>query len=278
MKVVLFCGGLGMRLREYSEAIPKPLVPIGHQPVLWHIMKYYAHFGHKDFILCLGWQGSAIKEYFLNYNECLSSNFVYAKGGTEIELLNTDIAEWTITFVDTGATSSIGERLHAVRDYLKEEDVFLANYADGLTDLHLPDLIDFHNQQQAVATFLGARPQATFHVVESSPEGRVLGLRPIGQENAWMNAGYFVLDQEIFSYLREGEDLVLEPFARLIAEERLFCMKYSGFWSCMDTYKEKQQLDALYEQGRTPWQVWKEPPQINNLQAVLDSNRKRLPR
>ena len=137
MKVVLFCGGFGMRLREFSESIPKPMVNIGYRPILWHVMKYYAHYGHKDFILCLGWQANVIKEYFLNYDECMSNDFVLASGGGSINLLNTDIHDWNITFVDTGTSSNIGQRLVAVKDYLQDDETFFANYSDGLTDMQV---------------------------------------------------------------------------------------------------------------------------------------------
>src|SRR3990172_6091616 len=136
MKVVLFCGGLGLRLRDFSETIPKPMIPIGYRPILWHLMKYYAHFGHRDFILCLGWRGDVIKEYFLNYNECMFNNFVLSAGGAQVDVLNRDIQDWSITFVDTGISSSVGQRLKAVESYLDGEDVFLANYSDCFTDLH----------------------------------------------------------------------------------------------------------------------------------------------
>src|SRR4030043_626884 len=137
MKVVLFCGGLGMRLREYSEQIPKPMVPVGYRPILWNIMKYYAYFGHKDFILCLGHKADMIKNYFIDYDETISNDFVYTKGGKNIKLLNSDIDEWKITFVDTGVNSNIGMRLMKIKDHLKNEKMFLANYSDGLTDMHL---------------------------------------------------------------------------------------------------------------------------------------------
>ena len=135
MKVVLFCGGQGTRLRDYSENVPKPMVPIGYRPILWHVMKYYAHFGHKDFILCLGYRADVIKDYFLNFNECVSNDFVLSAGGAKLELLNRDIQDWTITFAETGPTSNIGQRLKAVEKYVKDEPMFLANYSDGLTDM-----------------------------------------------------------------------------------------------------------------------------------------------
>src|SRR5262249_46660265 len=142
MKVVLFCGGLGMRLREHSESIPKPMVPIGYRPILWHVMKYYAHYGHKDFILCLGYKADAIKHYFVNYDEAVSNDFVLSNGGRKLHLLNSDIHDWKITFVDTGLQSNIGQRLKQVERYIGEVEVFLANYSDGLTDLPLPKMIE----------------------------------------------------------------------------------------------------------------------------------------
>jgi len=253
MKVVLFCGGLGMRLREYSEAIPKPLVNIGYRPILWHVMKYYAHFGHTEFILCLGWKANVIKEYFLNYNECVSNDFVLSAGGDNINLLSRDIDDWKITFVDTGMYSNIGERLRAVQCYLEGEETFLANYTDTLTDLHLSDMVEFHHQNNALASFLSIRPPHSYHMITTNKEGRVENIKGVSESDVWMNGGYFVLNQEIFEHMRDGEELVLEPFDRLIAKQRLCAMKYDGFWGCMDTYKEKQRLDDMHARGDTPW-------------------------
>jgi glucose-1-phosphate cytidylyltransferase len=255
MKVVLFCGGRGLRLREFGEATPKPMVPIGPRPIIWHLMKYYAHYGHKDFILCLGWQGHAIKDYFLNYNECVSNDFVLHEGD-RVQLLKSDISDWTITFVDTGLNSNIAQRLNAVRHHLEGEECFLANYSDGLTDLKLPALIDQFQETDSIATFLGVRPRLSFHLMDSDEDGWVNEMTPIATSNLWMNAGFFALRREIFSYIGEGEELVVEPFHRLIQEQRLTSHKYDGFWACMDTYKEKQTLDDLYHKGNAPWVVW----------------------
>src|SRR5512137_1711572 len=159
MKVVLFCGGLGTRLREHSDTIPKPLVNVGNRPILWHLMRYYAHFGHKDFILCLGYQAESIKKYFVNYDETVSNDFVLREGGRRVDLLASDIDDWNITFVDTGLTSNIGQRLKAVQRFLAGEEMFLANYSDGLSDLPLPRVIEFaRNQPDAVACFTGVAP------------------------------------------------------------------------------------------------------------------------
>jgi glucose-1-phosphate cytidylyltransferase len=256
MKVVLFCGGTGMRLREYSESIPKPMVPIGYRPMLWHVMKYYAHFGHKDFILCLGWKANVIKEYFLNYDECVSNDFVLEAGGNSVRLLSSDIQDWNITFVDTGARSNIGQRLKRVEPLLAGEKTFLANYTDGLCDLHLPTLINFHQRQKAVATFTSVRPVQSFHAVTADDNGHVRSLVPIADADVWMNGGFFAFDQEIFSWLEEGEELVLEPFQRLAKAGRLATVKHHGFWSCMDTYKEKQAIDDRITAGDAPWEIW----------------------
>src|SRR5262245_49124902 len=173
MKVVLFCGGLGMRIREASESVPKPMVTIGYRPILWHVMKYYAHFGHKDFVLCLGYRGDVIKNYFLNYNECLSNDFVLSEGGKKLELMGSDIHDWKVTFVETGATANIGQRLKAVERYVRDEPEFLANYSDGLTDLSLPMHVEHFRQRNAIASFVSVRPSLSYHVVSVSGNGLV---------------------------------------------------------------------------------------------------------
>jgi glucose-1-phosphate cytidylyltransferase len=219
-------------------------------------MKYYAHFGHKDFILCLGWKANVIKEYFLNYDECVSNDFVLAGGGSAVRLLSSDIQDWNITFVDTGASSNVGQRLKRVQPLLAGEKTFLANYTDGLCDVHLPTLINFHQRQKAVATFASVRPSQSFHAVTADEEGRVRTLIPISDTDVWMNGGFFVFDQEIFSCMKDGEELVVEPFQRLAEAGRLATLRHDGFWSCMDTYKEKQALDERIANGDTPWEIW----------------------
>jgi glucose-1-phosphate cytidylyltransferase len=257
MKVVLFCGGLGMRLREYSETIPKPMVNIGYRPILWHVMKYYAHFGHKDFILCLGHGADVIKNYFLNYNECLSNDFVLSQGGKRLQLLNSDIQDWKITFADTGVTSNIGQRLKAVEKYLTGDASFMANYSDGLTDLPLPTHLDQFRTHDRLATFLWVKPNVSFHFISADPDGLVRDIRDVGRSDLRINGGYFVFKTEIFKYIREGEELLHQPFQRLAQERQLVAHKYDGFWACMDTFKDKQILDDLYTRGNAPWEVWK---------------------
>jgi glucose-1-phosphate cytidylyltransferase len=257
MKVVLFCGGLGTRIREHSESVPKPLVNIGYRPIIWHIMRYYAHYGHKDFILCLGYKADTIKSYFLNYDETVSNDFVLSQGGDKVELLNSDINDWKITFVDTGLSSNIGQRLRAVEKHLANEEVFLANYADGLTDLYLPDYLDAFLKSKKTGSFLSVKPTQSFHVVSLKNDGEVAGIEHIGNSDLWINAGYFVFRKEIFSYIKEGEELVNEPYKRLIDQQQLMTMKYKGFWVAMDTFKDKQYLDDLFSKDKGPWEVWK---------------------
>ena len=259
MKVVLFCGGLGTRLKEYSETIPKPLVNIGYRPIIWHLMRYYAHFGHKDFVLCLGYRGDMIKEYFLNYNECISNDFVMRNGGREIDILHKDIDDWQITFVDTGQQSNIGERLVAVRDFVQDE-MFLANYSDGLSDLDLNAYIQRASVQGAVASLMAVRTAHSFHAVTADEDGWVTGIGPIRNSPLMVNAGFFVLRPEIFDYIRDGEELVAEPFTRLVRERKLYCHGYDGFWKCMDTFKDKMTFDRMYEHGEAPWEIWRPRP------------------
>jgi glucose-1-phosphate cytidylyltransferase len=259
MKVVLFCGGLGMRLKDYSEHIPKPLVNIGYRPILWHVMKYYAHYGHHDFILCLGYGADAIKNYFLNYSECLSNDFVLSEGGKNLQLLNSDIHDWKITFADTGVASNIGQRLKAVQKYLAGEDVFLANYSDGLTDARLPAQLDHFRRHGKVASLLCVKPNLSYHFVSTDKDDLVENLTDVRDSEARINGGYFIFSKEIFTYIREGEDLLYEPFQRLTKEGTLSAYKYDGFWVSMDTFKDKQRLDDLYSKGNAPWEVWKRP-------------------
>jgi glucose-1-phosphate cytidylyltransferase len=256
MKVVIFCGGLGMRLREVGEDIPKPMVPIGHRPILWHLMKYYAHYGHTDFILCLGYRGDVIKKYFLNYEETSSNDFVLSGGGREIELMNRDISDWRITFADTGVNANIGQRLMAVRKYLTDEDAFLANYADGLTDMHLPSALERFASRGKIGNFVSIRPNLSFHAVSGLADGRVSEIKPVRETDLRINTGFFMFRREIFDYMRPGEELVEQPFQRLIAADQLHAYAYDGFTSSMDTFKDKQHFDDLYSRGTAPWEVW----------------------
>jgi glucose-1-phosphate cytidylyltransferase len=255
-KVVLFCGGRGLRLREYQEPIPKPMVPIGYRPILWHVMRYYAHFGHRRFVLCLGHRADMIKEYFLRYNEALSNDFVLRAGGNDVELMSTDIDDWEIAFVDTGLETNIGERLRAIRPYLDGEEVFLANYGDGLTNAPLDELVDDFVASGKIAGFVSVRPPYSYDFVTMRDDRLVAGLDPAQHSDIWINGGYFMFRRELLDYIHEGEELVREPFQRLIDREQLIAYRYEGFWAPMDTLKDHENLEALFHSGRPPWALW----------------------
>ncbi len=257
MKVVLFCGGMGMRIRADNESAPKPMTPIGDRPILWHIMRSYAHFGHTEFILCLGYGAAVVKDYFLNYRETASNNFVLTDGGQNVEMLESDISEWKITFVDTGLTTAIGERLRRVRRYLGDDEMFLANYGDGVSDVDVNALVaalpDNH-----VGSLLAVPPQDSFHVVALDSGGAMTGIVPVASMDMWINGGFFVLRQGIFDYLGEGEDLVMDGCIRAAADGRFTAHRYPGFWACMDTLKERAYLEELHATGQAPWELWRQ--------------------
>jgi glucose-1-phosphate cytidylyltransferase len=255
MKVVLFCGGLGTRIRDYSENIPKPMIAIGHQPILLHIMQYYSHYGHRDFILCLGYKANVIKEYFLNYNPALNSDCVISEFGKKIEIIGGGLPDWRVTLVDTGTWRNIGERLMAVRHLVQDEDIFLANYSDGLTDAPLPDMIERLKMTEKAGSFIAVRPPFNFHLAEFDEQGAVRRMRSSQESEIWINGGYFVFRNTVFDYIRGGEELVLEPFNRLIAADQLLAYKYEGFWRAMDTLRDRQVLEDIVERGTMPWRM-----------------------
>jgi glucose-1-phosphate cytidylyltransferase len=255
MKVVIFCGGLGVRMGEATQRIPKPMIQVGTQPILWHIMKWYASWGHTDFVLCLGHRAEVIKEFFLNYREALANDFVLTNGGRDVELLGSDISDWRVTMVDTGAQSSIGERLRLVTPHLEGESHFLATYGDGLTDAPLDDMISTLEGSGKAGLFISVRPRLEYHVVRADTDGVVTSIEPLMQTDVRINGGYFVFRRSVLDLIQPGEELVVEPFQRLIEQKELLAYEYDGFWEAMDTIKDKQRLDGLLESGRAPWQL-----------------------
>lgn len=255
MKVVLFCGGLGTRIREYPEAVPKPMIPIGHEPILWHVMQYYSQYGHRDFVLCMGYKANVIKKFFLDYRPQFYSDCVVSGNGTRVEVIGTPQDDWRVALIDTGIWRNIGERLWAVRDHVAGEEIFLANYSDGLSDVSLDDMIGKFKASGKVACFLAVHPPLTFHLADINDQGQVRALRSSGDADIWVNGGFFILRPQIFDYMREGDELVLEPFRRLIEEDQLMAYKYTGFWRAMDTLRDRQVLEEMIEQGRTPWRM-----------------------
>lgn len=255
MKVVLFCGGLGTRIREYSEAVPKPMIPIGSQPILWHVMDYYSQYGHNEFVLCLGYKANTIKEFFLNYNPQLVSDIVVSDGGGKVETIGQQRADWRVSMIDTGIWRNIGERLWAVKDFVKDEEMFLANYSDGLSDVNLDDMIAKFKASNKLVCFLAVHPLLTFHFADISPEGQVIKMSPADRTGMWINAGFFIIRPEAFDYMREGEEFVVEPFQRLIEADKLMAYRHEGFFRPMDTLRDRQVLEEMIEQGKMPWRV-----------------------
>ena len=261
MKVVLFCGGFGTRLREHSEVIPKPLVDVGNRPIIWHLMKYYAHFGHKEFILCLGYKGELIKQFFLDYNSYLYRDFRMEQGGADLTPPDSDIADWSIQFVDTGLHSNIGQRLLRVRKLLDGEQMFLANYSDGLSNIDLNAQLDAFKNSDALACFSCVRPSYSLSSVNVDTDGNVNSIEYLNNSDVWINGGFMVLDRSFVSnYLTEDETLTLEeePMRRAAADQQMSAYVHHGFWQCVDNPREYQLLNTLWGSGRAPWKdSWK---------------------
>ena len=259
MKVVLFCAGFGTRIREYSTEIPKPMIPVGGQPILSHVMEYYGDYGHNDFVLCLGYKSEVIRSYF--------------RGGgrrhvtVEREVVRSESGD-TVTLVETGRLSNLGERLWAVQDLVKSEDMFMANYSDGLTDVDLDEVIERFRQSGKVACFLAVRPPLTYHVADLLEDGSVRAMVPARQSEIWVNGGYFIFRPEIFDYMREGEELVVEPFQRLIEADQLMAFRHDGFWQSMDTVRDRALLEDLVAKGCMPWKAHSEAKQAQELEAI----------
>jgi glucose-1-phosphate cytidylyltransferase len=245
-----------MRMRDSSITGPKPMATVGERPLLWHVMRYYAHFGHTDFILCLGYGASAVKDFFVHYDETTSNDFVLENCGQKITLFKTDIADWRITFVDTGLNSSIGERLRRVRHFVEDEPMFLANYADVLTDAPLPEMIDRFAGSDAVVSLLAVPPQSSHHAVDIRDDGVITQVTPMRDLRHYENGGYFVMRSSIFDELQPDEDLVEDTITKLVAKGRVIAYPYKGYWSPADTVKERAQLEERFARADCPWMIW----------------------
>jgi glucose-1-phosphate cytidylyltransferase len=253
MKVVLFCGGLGTRIREYSESVPKPMIPIGQQPIMWHVMQYYSHFGHTDFILCLGYKANTVKEYFINYKPQLYADCVLEGG--KIKTLGKIDDDWRVAMIDTGVWRNVGGRLWAVREHLRGEKMFLCNYSDGLTDVNLDDMVEKFENSDKIACFLAVHPPVTYHMADLDADGTVRAFKTSADSEVWINGGYFLFKQEIFDYLKDGEELVEDTFNRIIADGKMMAYRHTGFWRPMDTLRDRQNLEEMIEKGIMPWRM-----------------------
>ena len=259
MKVVLFCGGYGTRMRGQIPNKPKPLVDVGGHALMWHVMSYYAHHGHTDFILCLGYGADAITEYFLEQGAEVLPTISTRRRAQSFLLPDEDKGHWNVTLVDTGIDASIGQRLKAIESYVEPDEMFLANYADGLTDLPLQDIIDCLVRKPAfVGALVAVKPTLSFHYIRHDSDGTVTGVESSTDMDVRINGGYFVFRREIFDYIGEGDDLVDQPFHRLIGEQRLLAHPYDGFWRACDTLKDVHLLEEVQRKGKAPWEACRE--------------------
>ena len=256
MKVVILAGGLGTRLREETEYRPKPMVRIGGRPMLWHIMKIYSHYGYSDFVICLGYKGEMIRDYFLNY-ETQNRDFAITLGSGKLEVLGNHTEEgWRITLAETGEKTMTGGRIKRVEKYVGRS-AFMATYGDGVADVDVESLLGFHRRQGKIATVTAVRPSSRYGEL-AIENGRVTLFREKPQVNeGWINGGFFVFEPEVFNFIESDDDsLETGLLARLVERKQLAVYQHEGFWQCMDTYREMQQLDEIWDRGRAPWRVW----------------------
>lgn len=260
MKTIILCGGLGTRIRDVTDDRPKPMVSIGGSPILWHIMKYYAHYGYKDFVLCLGHQGNKIKEFFINYDAQIQDVTVKLGPNKAIQYHGThDEENWAVTMAETGLNAMTGARVRKIRRYVADDDTFFLTYGDGVGTIDLNALYKFHRSHGKVLTVTGVRPPGRFGELDTAEGGVVTGFNEKPQATAGLiSGGFFVCDRRIFDYLDDRDDLVFEqePMRALVRDQQLVVYQHDGFWLCMDTHRDWKLLDSLVEQRQAPWVVW----------------------
>lgn len=258
MRVVILAGGLGTRLREETEFRPKPMVDIGGRPILWHIMKTYAHYGHKDFIICLGYRGAMIKQYFLDY-QAMNNDFTIRLGERSRIKYHDRHQEqdFQVTLAETGLNTMTGGRVKRIERYIGD-DLFMVTYGDGLSDLSIRDLVRFHRSHGKLATITTVRPTSRFGVLDVREDGRVARFTEKPRLDGWISAGYFVFHRRVFDYL-DGDDCILErePLEKLTRQGQMMAFRHPGFFFAMDTYREYTELNGLWDSGQAPWKVWK---------------------
>ena len=257
MKVVILCGGQGSRIRDVTDAIPKPMIPIGRYPILWHIMKYYSSYGFNEFVLCLGYLGDVIRSFFFNYDMHMRDATVVLGHGRQVTFHGRHGEEdWSVTLAETGESAMTGARLRKIRNYIGQDQQFMLTYGDGLGDVDLIRLIDHHKRSRRIMTVTGVRPPGRFGEIAAGPDGRVTEFNEKPQaEGGRISGGFFVCEREIFSYLEQGDEVVLErdPMIRLVKEGQMNLFEHDGFWQPMDTSREYRLLNSMYENGVAPW-------------------------
>lgn len=258
MKVVILCGGLGTRMREETEFRPKPLVEIGGRPILWHIMKIFGHHGLRDFVMCLGYKGNLIKDYFLNYEAMTNDVEVQLGARSTVKYLGEhDEQDYTVKLVDTGQTAQTGARVARVQRYV-DGDRFMVTYGDGLSNVDIGKLLAFHQAHGRAATVTTVRVPGRFGVIDAGEQGQVQRFREKPTEDAWISAGYFVFERRVFDYLSTDDDCILErePLERVVREGQMMAYRHTGEFYPMDTYRDHVALNELWSSGKAPWKIW----------------------
>ena len=261
MKTVILCGGFGTRIRDVADNIPKPMIPIGNKPVLWHIMKYYSAWNFKDFVLCLGYKSDVIKNFFLNYETSINDITITLGEKNPIEIHNKHPETgWKITMAETGLNAMTGARVKKIFKYVKDEENFMLTYGDGVGDIDIKKLVDFHNSHGKIITVTGVRPPGRFGELVYNDHQVVTGFNEKPQVTGGrINGGFFICRKELFNYLNDDEDLVFEqePLINLVKDSQMRVYEHDGFWQPMDTYREYSLLNSLYNKGKAPWVIWK---------------------
>ena len=259
MKVVIFAGGLGTRISEETDTRPKPMVEIGGKPILWHIMKMYSQYGYNEFVICLGYKGYVIKEYFMNYF-LHNSDITVDLSQNKMEIHGTRAESFKVTLVETGTNTKTAGRLQQIKKYIGDEDFFLT-YGDGVSDVNIPELLAFHKKNNKIATVTSVQPDARFGGMDLTPDGKVNAFREKSKEDAqWINGGFFVLKADVFNYLQDDMSNTMwedAPLEKLTTDKELVAYKHHGFWKCMDALRDKIELNELWESGKAPWKIWK---------------------
>lgn len=258
MKVVILAGGFGTRISEESHLKPKPMIEVGGMPIMWHIMKLYSHYGFNDFVICAGYKQYVIKEYFSNYFLHKSDiTYDFTTGKHDMIIHNNNAEPWRVTVVDTGLNTMTGGRVKRVKEYLGDEP-FMVTYGDGVSNVNIRELVEFHQKHGKHMTLTGVKPEGRFGVMDFSPEDAVLSFREKSKEDSgWINGGFLVCNPKVLDFI-EGDSIMLErePMENLAKDGQLMCYKHHGFWQCMDTLRDKEKLEKLWNENIAPWKVW----------------------
>lgn len=257
MKTVILAGGYGTRIRDVTDDLPKPMIPVGNHPIIWHIMRQYAHYGMKEFVLCLGYKSEIIKDYFLNYQKRQNDFTLDLKKQTIEDHTNRAIDDWKITFAETGLNSLTGARVFRIRQYIEKDDYFMLTYGDGVANINIKELLDFHKSHGKLMTVTGAHPPGRFGELDLD-KNQVVGFNEKPQvTEGWISAGFFVCSRKVLEYLASNEDLVFEkePVENIVKDEQMMVYKHHGFWHPMDTSRDYQLLNQLWEQKKAPWKI-----------------------